>query len=310
MGKLEEMLRTDKESIAASVGAGHAAGIAPPGLNPAEAQRLPARLQGVAKAKDALVIPTDKIQPDPDQPREDFDPESLERLAESLKTKGQLQPIRVRWDAGRGFYVIIAGERRWRAAMQAGLPALGCVVHEGPPEPGALLALQLVENALREDLKPIEQAKAYRRLMAANGWSGHQLARELSLTQSSVSRTLALLELPEAVRGQVDAGELSARTAYEIGKLADPSEQVALAERAAADKLTGDQVEAVVKARKIGKQGAAPAPKVEFKFDDGAKVAVTLPPGASGDAAVLEMLQRAVKRVRAGMKVAGPGHAA
>jgi ParB family chromosome partitioning protein len=310
MGKLDDMLKHDKASIAASVGAGYAAGIAPPGLNPAEAQRMPARLQGVTKAKDALLIPTDRIQPDTEQPRDDFDSEALERLAKSLKTRGQLQPIRVRWDEGRGAYVIIMGERRWRAAVQAGLPAMTCVVHDAPLASGELLALQLIENALREDLKPIEQAKAYRRLMDAHGWSGHQLARELALTQSSVSRTLALLDLPDPVQAKVDAGELPARTAYEIGKLPDAVEQIVLAERAASDKLTGDQVEAAVKARRIGKAQAAPGTKREFKYPDGAKIAVTLPPGAVGPAAYAEMLQRALKEVRAEIKVAGPGQAA
>ena len=87
------------------------------------------------------MIPIEKIQSDPDQPREEFESEALDRLAESLKVRGQLQPIRVRWDEGRGVYVIIIGERRWRAAVQAGLPTMSCVVHDGSVDPGELLAL-------------------------------------------------------------------------------------------------------------------------------------------------------------------------
>ena len=193
MGKFEELLRTQGDSMKGSLGLGYTAGITPPGMTLDNAQRVPARLQGVAKSKNAVEISVDRIGPDPDQPREAFDPEALERLAASLKTKGQLQPIRVRWDEGRGAYVILCGERRWRAAMLVGLTTMSCVVHEGGVDPGELLALQCVENALREDLKPIEQAKAYKRLMDLHGWSGNQLAKELAIAQPCVVRALALL---------------------------------------------------------------------------------------------------------------------
>ena len=110
MGKFEELLRTQGDSMKGSLGLGYTAGITPPGMTLDNAQRAPARLQGVAKSKNAVEISVDRIGPDPDQPREVFDPEALERLAASLKTKGQLQPIRVRWDEGRGAYVILCGD--------------------------------------------------------------------------------------------------------------------------------------------------------------------------------------------------------
>jgi ParB family transcriptional regulator, chromosome partitioning protein len=310
MGKLDELMKAEG-TRAASLGLGAAPGVTPPGMSPADAQRLPARLQGTAKSRNTIEVETDRITPDPDQPRQEFEPGALERLAESLKAKGQLQPIRVRWDDGRGAYIIVLGERRWRAAVQAGLKTMTCVVHEGAFDPGELLALQLVENALREDLKPVEQARAYRRLMDQNGWSGNRLAKEISIDQAAVSRALALLDLPEPIRVQVDAGALPSRTAYEISRLDDPAEQIALAERAAAREITGDEVQATVQARKIGRAGpAAPATRREFKSPEGAKVAVTLPPGASGPEALLAILQWAIRQVRAEMKHAGPGHAA
>jgi ParB family chromosome partitioning protein len=271
---------------------------------------MPARLQGTSKSRDALVIPTDRITADPDQPREDFDPDAIARLAQSLKTRGQLQPIRVRWDEGSGNYIVVTGERRWRAATLAGLPALSCVVHEAPVEPAELLAMQLVENALREDLRPIEQAKAYTRLIETHGWSGNQLAKELHIPQSCVAQALALLRLPEDVQARVEVGELAPRTAYEVSKAGEPQAQRELAEQVVAGRLTGDQAAAVVKARKLGKAKAEPGGRREFKYPDGAKVAVTLPPGTSGDTAYLEMLQRAVKDVRAAIKQAGPSQAA
>ena len=165
----------------------------------------------MAKSKNAIEVPLDKIVPDPDQPREEFEPESLERLAESLKTRGQLQPIRVRWDEAQGKYVLICGERRWRAARIAGIATMSCVVSEGPIDAGELLALQLVENCLREDLRPIEQAKAFKSLMDRNGWSGNQAAKALGIAQPTVVRALALLDLPEPVQDQVEQGTLAAR---------------------------------------------------------------------------------------------------
>jgi ParB family chromosome partitioning protein len=303
MSKLDELMK-HQENMDASLGVGYATGNTPPGMSLDHAQRVPARLQGVAKSKNAIEVPVDKIQPDPDQPREEFEAEALERLAESLKAKGQLQPIRVRWDEGRGGYVIIMGERRWRAAVMARLPVMTCVVHEGALEPGEQLALQLVENALREDLRPVEQAKAYRKLMDMHNWSGNRLAKELAIDQAAVSRALALLDLPAAVQAKVDSGELATRTAYEIGKLDDAAEQLALAERAAAREISRDQVQATVKARKIGKPASAatPSPRREIRFDDGAKIVVTLPPGASGTEAIIEMLRRGIKKLQAELK--------
>jgi len=151
MGKLDDLLKTGGANIAESMGAGLERGD-----KSAQTSTTPARWQGVAKSKNAIEVPLDKIIPDPDQPREEFEPESLERLADSLRTRGQLQPIRVRWDEAQSKYALICGERRWRAARIAGMATMSCVVSEGPLDVGELLALQLVENCLREDLRPIE----------------------------------------------------------------------------------------------------------------------------------------------------------
>jgi ParB family chromosome partitioning protein len=313
MGKRDELIKTHGANISDSFGTGHAADGLPPGMSLAQAQRVPARDQGVARSKHTVEIPVDRIQQDPDQPREDFDAEALERLAESLRAKGQLQPIRVRWDEGREKYIIIIGERRWRAASRAGLDTLSCVVHQGPVESGELLALQLVENAVREDLKPIEQAKAYRRLQELYGWSGNQLARELSVPQPAVVHALSLLKLPDDVQTKVEAGELASRTAYEISKLDDTAEQMALAEQVVAEKMTGEQVAATVKAKKAGNAIPAGAARREYKRDNGIKVVIT---GAAGPAAVLAALKWAVKKAQDDLKaatqtgIAGTGEAA
>ena len=121
MGKLEELSRLTAGNVQDSIGVGRPAR---PADAPASAPSAPARWQGVTKMRNAVEIPVDKIAPDPDQPRDEFDEDSLGRLAESLRTRGQLQPVRVRWDEGRERYMILVGERRWRAARMAGFPVL------------------------------------------------------------------------------------------------------------------------------------------------------------------------------------------
>ena len=205
MSKLDKILAESGSNIDASMGAGRSPRPLH-GATPPPATSGPARLQGLVRSKDTAEIPLDRIERDPEQPREEFSEEGLERLAQSLRTRGQLQSIRVRWDEGRGVYVIVCGERRWRAARMAGLLTMSCVIMDQPAEPGELLALQLVENALREDLRPIEQAHAYKALLELHAWSARQLATELAINPATVTRALALLELPASVQERVEQG--------------------------------------------------------------------------------------------------------
>ena len=255
MGKLEELARLTAGNVNDSLGVGRT-----PRPDVLPGATAPARWQGVTKSKNAVEIPVDKIERDPRQPREEFDEDALNRLAESLKTRGQLQPIRVQWDEGRGVYLVMVGERRWRAARMAGLPTLSAVVVDGPIEPGELLAVQLIENCLREDLKPIEQAKAFKALMEQNGWSARQVARELAIDHTGVARALALLTLPEAIQDDVEAGRIAPRTAYELSKIEDPIEQAEAAKDAAAGLLKRDDAaqRASKPARAKGKGASKP----------------------------------------------------
>ncbi len=312
MGKLESLMKAHGANISDSFGtsAGHAAPALPPGMSLADAQRAPSRDQGVTRSKNAVEIPTDRIVRDPDQPREEFDEEAIDRLAESMKTKGQLQPIRVRWSEGQGAYVVVMGERRWRAAARAGLATLSCIVHQGQVEPAELLALQVIENCLREDLKPIEQARAYRKLQELYGWSGNRLAKELSIPQPAIVQALKLLDLPESIQAKVEAGELAPRTAYEISKLEDEADRVVLAERAAAERLTGGQVADVVKARKAGKDLATPGScRAEFKLAAGCKVVVSGLPDQHPDT-VIARLREAIKQAQRLAREGAGGQAA
>ncbi len=168
------------------------------------------RTAGVAVMHRAYAIDLDRICPDPDQVRRQFDTTELEELAASLRDVGQLQPVVVRWDATADRYVLVAGERRYRAAQQAGLRQLNAVVTDVPGDRDRLTHLQLVENALRSDVSPVDAAAAYRSLMEAWGCTQSQLADRLRISQSRVSRTLAILELPTDVQQQVVAGEVPA----------------------------------------------------------------------------------------------------
>lgn len=236
MGKADDLLRSMGGAILES--ASHRGTPAAMPTLGAGATGMSERMAGVSRSKVALEIPVDKIGPDPDQPREEFDEDALARLSESIRAKGLLQPISVRWVEGRGQYVIIAGERRWRASTMAGLTTLSCVVVDRPLPPGELLALQCVENLLREDLRPIEQARAFRTLMEVNGWSGSQLAKELGISQPAVVAALKLLSLPEAVRGLIESGELSASSASSIASLDRPDVQTEVAARVVAEGLS------------------------------------------------------------------------
>src|SRR5690606_17908605 len=145
------------------------------------------------------------------QPRLEFADEAIERLAASIRDKGQLSAIRVRWSDDHQKWIIIAGERRWRATQRAGLPTIDCYFHEEEISRSEVLEQQLIENLLREDLKPVEQAKAFAGLMDLNEWAAKRVAEALRVQPSTVSRALALLKLPEEIQQRVDAGDLSAR---------------------------------------------------------------------------------------------------
>jgi ParB family chromosome partitioning protein len=297
MGKLDQILQATGANIDESMGAGRKRVMH--GATPPLAARVPDRLQGISRSRDAAEIPIEKIDRDPDQPREEFDPEGLAQLAESLRSRGQLQPIRVRWDEGRGVYVIVCGERRWRAARMAGLVTLSCIIVEKPLDAAERLAVQLVENALREDLRPIEQARAYRALMDLKGWSGNQLARELAIHQASVARALALLD-PETVQEQVEQGALSPATAYEVSKVADVSQQQALAERVVAEKLSRDDVAREVRKAPKRVKATSKARKVTTwtrRTPAGCKVTVERGRGLD-EPAIIEALEEALRLAR------------
>jgi len=168
---------------------------------------------GVRPLTAAKVVDISRIVPDPDQPRKAFDDDDLALLAGSLKDHGQTDPVKVRWDAARDRWVLIDGERRYRAAQQAGLTTLTAVVDDRQMSPDRVLELQLVENAIRTDLTPLESGAAYQQLMAVWNCNQKALAQRLHVSESKVSRAISALTLPVEVQQAVEAGKVGATTA-------------------------------------------------------------------------------------------------
>lgn len=251
---------------------------------------------GRRRLDEACQLRLDRIVPDPKQPRTEFDPDALARLADSLKQRGQLQPIRVRWDDATDRYIVIVGERRFRAAKLAGLPTITCVVTMDEVSPQDLLEDQLVENALREDLKPIEQARAYRTLLTARGLTRRQLADRLQIGHASITRALALLELPAPIQDDVEAGKIAPNTAYELSKVDNPGAQATLAREAAVGRLRRDELKELAGESKKGRGASKPPRPKVFRTPSGR---VTVEPKAAGIDSIRSALAHAMAQLDA-----------
>ncbi|MFP4058812.1 MAG: ParB/RepB/Spo0J family partition protein [Candidatus Brocadiia bacterium] len=189
-----------------------------------------------------LEIPIDEVQPNPNQPRTDFDAGALGELVESITRNGVLQPIIVRAE-GDG-YQIIAGERRWRAAGQAGLATIPAIVRTASEN--ETLELSLIENIQRQDLNPIEQAKAYRELIDRFALTQEEAAAHLGKKRSSVANILRLLDLPKDIQDAVSRGTLSMGHARALLSLPERTEQRRLAARIAREDLSVRHTERIV----------------------------------------------------------------
>lgn len=189
-------------------------------------------------------LPLQKVEPNPDQPRRTFDEEELQALADSIAAHGILQPLAVR-ASGDGFYQIIAGERRWRAARMAGLSEVPVVVLEADDR--TVMELALVENLQRQDLNPMEEAEGYQRLMKEYGLTQEEAAARVGKSRPAVANALRLLLLPEEVRSLVEDGTISAGHARAILSLPAARLQKAAAQKIVALRLSVRQAEAMCK---------------------------------------------------------------
>ena len=169
-----------------------------------------------------------KIEPNPDQPRHEFDTESLSELAESIANNGLIQPVAVRPSPKEGFYTIIAGERRWRASKMAGLTEIPVIIMEVDERKAAELAL--IENVQRKDLNPIEEALGYKSLISEYNITQSDLASRVGKNRVTITNSLRLLELPDEVLKMVSSGEITTGHARAILGLKNPEMMLTLAE--------------------------------------------------------------------------------
>ena len=175
------------------------------------------------------------IVPNRYQPRQTFSPQELAELAASLKQSGLLQPVLVR-RKGDGMYELISGERRWRAAREAGLETIQAVIRNCSDEESILLAL--VENLQREDLNPMEMARAYQRMMNEFGLTQDIIAQRVGCERSSIANVVRLINLPSEVQQLIEGGQLSAGHAKVILGLASATEQLRIAQLVVARNLS------------------------------------------------------------------------
>lgn len=190
-------------------------------------------------------IPVGELDPNPDQPRRTFSEESIGQLADSIREQGVLQPLLVAPSAG-GRYMIIAGERRFRAGRAAGLETLPCIVKDIDVIRQREIAL--IENLQREDLNPIEAARGIKALMDQCGYTQEKIGERLGKSRPAVANMLRLLQLPDEVTEMVKDGLLSAGHARVLAGIADRAEQLRLARKAVDEGLNVRQMEQLAKA--------------------------------------------------------------
>ena len=217
--------------------------------------------RGLGRGLDALIehdeagvrlLPLDRLRPNRLQPRADFNEAGLKELAASIRAQGVVQPI-VITPKGGGNYIIVAGERRWRAARQAGLEEVPVVVREIEGD-RQLLEMALVENLQRSDLNSIEEGEAYRALQDAFGLSHEEIGSQVGRGRTAITNTLRLLRLPAEIQEMLRDGRLTAGQARPLLGLAKVEDQRRLARRVAKEGLSARRAEALVAAFSAGRK--------------------------------------------------------
>ena len=207
------------------------------------------------------LLPIHKVEPNPNQPRRDFDPEELQSLADSIATHGVVQPLTVR-ETANGYYQIIAGERRWRAARMAQLREIPAVIIQADDK--KVMELALIENLQRQDLNPVEEAMGYQTLMTEYGLTQEEAAQRVGKSRPAVANMLRLLALSAEVLDMVREGKLSAGHGRAVASLKTEKLQKEAAQKIAALGLSVRQAELLCKNMQ---KPAAPAKPVSLKVD-------------------------------------------
>ena len=214
-------------------------------------------LQDQREGQGSSSLPISQVQPGLNQPRKRFDEEALSDLTDSVRTHGVIQPLTVR-RLSSGYYQIIAGERRWRAAKAAGLKEVPAVIIEADDR--KVMELGLIENLQRQDLNPIEEANGYKVLMEDYGLTQEEVSLRVGKSRPAVTNALRLLALPDPVLQLLEEGRLSAGHARALLGASSKSDQRALAQRVIDEGLSVRQTEALVK--KLAQPKKEPSPAV------------------------------------------------
>ena len=303
MGKQDELKRNFGGNIAASMGRTPLRGASPPG------ETSPGLT--VTRRNDVITIPADLVDPDPNQPREEFGEEELEQLATSIAEQGQLQTVVVYKEGER--YMLVCGERRWRAVKKKGLPTINATLLKEKPDELTRVILQHNENKQRKAFTRNEEAKVYRTLMERFAMSRADVARTLAIAEADVSRALAIDEkLPEDIKEKVSSGGIALTVAYEITKVCDPDHQRELAEMAEQGATRAEIIETAKSMREVAPRkrpdrrkpdrGTAP---VEITLADSHSKVMISGPAASTPETRLAALREAEAAIKSGLAEQG-----
>jgi len=260
---------------------------------PATSRTRRAASAGRAAPTAPAELPVADIAPNPEQPRRRFEPRALKTLADSILRHGVLQPVVVRHapPGAAARFELVVGERRWRAAKQAGRRTLPATIQETAPD--ALLELALVENVQRADLNALELAHAFRALAAA-GWTQEQMGRRLGLARSSVANHLRLLDLSRELQEEVETGALSPGHAKALLGLTAPAQRRQLRRRIAAEGLSVRQTEDAAR-------HMAPAPRRGKR----ARRAAASSGAGAADVDLRDLVRRLETRLQAKVRIPG-----
>ena len=225
-----------------------------------------------ARADDggAVELNINELEPNRGQPRKEFSEEAMRELADSIAQHGVLQPLLVR-PLLSGGYQIVAGERRWRASRMAGLATVPALIRELTDS--EVMQIALIENLQREDLKPLEEAQGYQALMEEFGFTQDEISKSVGKSRPAVTNALRLLNLPEAVRGMLARGDLSAGHARTLLSFKDEAAMLAAAKRVVAEGLSVRELEKMAKKANADKPEAVRSTR-RIRYYDEAELAL------------------------------------
>lgn len=206
------------------------------------------------------IDPQDIIAPLDRAPR-DYDRDELRQLGDDIQSRGQLEPIRVYWSADHGKWVVVNGERRWRAVLEANLPRITCTFLRREPSSVEIISERLVEVFHRRQPDQLEIARHCQDLMNLTGWTAREVAKNLHVSEARLSKALSLLSLPAEVVIAVESGDMSSDSAYLVSTVTSPNDQRRLAEMVVQQNMNGHEVQREIQASGIETRGKRSTPR-------------------------------------------------